>query len=228
MFPKHEHGDMLSLTFSPDLTESGEIEDLLWNLIPSSIFLGCFPRDMIPVTEIIEKPFTMTIINSDKSTKPGSHFVCLIRHGDAVMYFDSLALPEVYDLLEEDIEEIIEKTKANKVYINTKQIQGLRSNTCGYFCIYFVTFYYWQHPEFKDIKRIMFDPFSRVYDSIQNERLLARRIKMGIQQIIYRESRSRADPMILSEHLLNKVKQIEAEETANKVVEKNQSNALSS
>ncbi|KAI1302115.1 hypothetical protein HDE_02631 [Halotydeus destructor] len=73
------------------------------------------------------------IVNLDKSTDPGSHWVSLTIKPNKIEYFDPLGLPplhlEIYELLE---------GKTLKFLDTPLQSYKLNSDACGYFCALYV------------------------------------------------------------------------------------------
>lgn len=93
-------------------------------------FLGCFSRDTIPKLEY-KKRWSM-IVNLNKSTQPGSHWVALYNNPNHKhqYYFDSFGAPPPIE---------IERLKLFKpIAYNVSQIQDLNSSACGYYCIAFI------------------------------------------------------------------------------------------
>lgn len=87
---------------------------------------GC--RDMY--TDNI-KDMELGVINMDKSTGPGSHYVCFFNspERDHVIYFDSYGVvppPEIRKFL---------RTSGKPIVYNTTQYQQIGTPTCGYFCV---------------------------------------------------------------------------------------------
>ena len=74
------------------------------------------------------------VINLHHSHQPGSHFVCLFNDikSPYVYYFDS------YGLYPSDlVQEAIRKT-GKKIMYNSKTIQSVNSNRCGFYCYLFI------------------------------------------------------------------------------------------
>lgn len=96
---------------------------------------GTYPRDLIP--KYIPNNYGL-IVNTDKSNMPGEHWVALYKVNDCVIYFDSFGLPPLH-------EEIIKFIKANSIkgwYYNTINFQSVYSNTCGVYCVFYLTNYF--------------------------------------------------------------------------------------
>ena len=98
-------------------------------------YYGTYPRDILPNT--IPKN-TGVIINTDKSSGPGEHWVAVYNCERGAVYFDSFGfLP-----LHRDIVEFLDRLSPIGWYHNTITFQGVTSATCGIYCIYFLTNYF--------------------------------------------------------------------------------------
>ena len=91
-------------------------------------FAGVYARDRIP--KIMFYP-SFYIINSDKSSERGSHWVAMRFTETTCEYFDSFGLPPMYS-------EMIKAVGKRKLLWNGRCIQHPNSYTCGEFCISFV------------------------------------------------------------------------------------------
>lgn len=101
-------------------------------LIGETNFIGCFPSDKIP--KITKYPCSL-IINSEKSTHPGSHWLSVFLDEEFSLYFDSFGLP----VLENDIFYFLKENSCSKnVIFNKLCIQDIESVSCGLFCISFI------------------------------------------------------------------------------------------
>lgn len=94
-------------------------------------FMGIYSADGLP------KPLpgrrTSYIINTDKSTSPGSHWVALVHHEDGLCtYFDSAGRPPQGSILA-----WMRKHCRAGTY-NDKQYQGAGTWLCGLYCLYFL------------------------------------------------------------------------------------------
>lgn len=86
------------------------------------IFQGVYPIDLLPN----RKPGGY-IINLDKHSQPGSHWVAVFDDGHRVEYFDSYGVaPTCKSFL-----------GPNAVY-STVTLQPILSNACGFYCMYFL------------------------------------------------------------------------------------------
>jgi hypothetical protein len=123
--PQYQYVELMDLDF---LTLKNNIEYLLWN---KKDFLGCFPLDRLP-------PFPTQfpksiIINTDKSTLPGTHWVALVLTEKECYYFDSFGLP----IIEENIKNYLEPHYKTSTYSN-RCIQDISSSYCGAYCVCFI------------------------------------------------------------------------------------------
>jgi hypothetical protein len=97
--------------------------------------LGVICKDELP-KKLTTGAFVLNMANSDQ---PGTHWVALIVDDQKnAAYFDSYGCPPP--------EEVVKYTKRCKhVYYNTDQIQAVSSTDCGWFCIAFLHFEYFNH-----------------------------------------------------------------------------------
>jgi len=105
------------------------LEDLTSTFIKMN-FLGVFPSDATPKCN--KRRFCI-IFNLSKHDEPGSHFIAIIKNKSNIIYFDSFGNKC-------DNNSIIKFMKSFKLPIkyNTKSIQSIVSNFCGYYCFYFL------------------------------------------------------------------------------------------
>ena len=90
-------------------------------------FRGVMSFDKLPSCK--PAPLGLYIVNTDISSGPGKHWVCILL-GEVCEYFDSLGRPP------KEVKLFIENQ--NKKYIfSTKQIQGYSSDVCGDYCVLF-------------------------------------------------------------------------------------------
>ena len=123
--PEYKYIKLLDL----DLLKSrGNIEYLLQNV---DHFLGCFPLDGLPSFPT-SFPKSM-IINTQPSGHPGEHWVAVVLTQTNCYYFDSFALPTVPP----NIYMYLQPYYGNICYLDI-QIQDIRSNYCGAYCVSFV------------------------------------------------------------------------------------------
>lgn len=97
------------------------------------VFRGVFPRDRLPRQVNTRRPSAF-VINTDRSTGPGEHWVCVWFDGlGQAEYFDSFGLPPVHPA----IENFMLKHSSAHVY-NPRLLQDLTSSACGLYVLYYV------------------------------------------------------------------------------------------
>ena len=117
------------------------------------------------------------IVNLDSKTtgRGGTHWTAfLLLHGKA-MYFDPFGLT-----IPRATRDFILRYKPSNVYFSTNQIQGLDSEFCGYFCLYFLYFFTVQHKRNPHL-RYLINKHNSIY--VQTNRALNDKI---IQTLIRR------------------------------------------
>lgn len=90
-----------------------------------NVFNGVFAMDMLP--EHVQPG--ATVINTDDSDEPGSHWCCVFKDGET-QYMDSYGLPPTDQRCLDFLGETFS--------FNTLPLQLEISNTCGFYCIYFI------------------------------------------------------------------------------------------
>ena len=108
-----------------NLTTNTELLDILKN--DNIKINGVFAKDKL------KKPLKdgYYIINLDDSTGEGTHWTALYKINDGFsLYYDSFGFPAP-----EEIEDLLHKYEYNK-----KQIQDIKSTSCGFYCIAFIKF----------------------------------------------------------------------------------------
>ena len=108
-----------------NLTSNTELLDILKN--DNIKINGVFAKDKL------KKPLKdgYYIINLDDSTGEGTHWTALYKINDGFsLYYDSFGFPAP-----EEIEDLLHKYEYNK-----KQIQDIKSTSCGFYCIAFIKF----------------------------------------------------------------------------------------
>ena len=105
-------------------------------LSASTKFKGAFPCDQIP--KFPDNEYSV-IINVDNSTLNGSHWTALSIRGNNAYYFDSFGRFYDNNSFPADYKENLSRICIDKkIVFNKKLLQGLHSNTCGEFCIYYI------------------------------------------------------------------------------------------
>ena len=108
-----------------NLTSNTELLDILKN--DNIKINGVFAKDQL------KKPLKdgFYIINLDNSDGPGTHWTALYKINDGFsFYYDSFGF-----IAPEEIEDLLHKYEYNK-----KQIQDIKSTSCGFYCIAFIKF----------------------------------------------------------------------------------------
>ena len=96
-------------------------------------FRGVFMRDTLPDTPHDKE---CGVVNFNKSSEPGSHWVAYYKDGDERIYFDSfgqVAPTEIQKYLKSE-----EEFRDNKPVIqrNTDIVQKVNTKICGQLCVY--------------------------------------------------------------------------------------------
>lgn len=99
-----------------------------------SYFAGVMPCNQLP-TKLSKAPACL-IVNTDPSWKQGAHWLAV--------YMDENRNLEFFDSYGRDsnkyrlIHDFLKRNSADPWKMNTKQLQGPLSSTCGQFCLYFL------------------------------------------------------------------------------------------
>jgi hypothetical protein len=107
---------------------------LCWDQRTCPHFKGVYPSDMLPDKFSLPAAF---VVNTDESTQEGTHWVAyhFDKRGN-VDYFDPYGLPPVND----NLRSFFRCVGAGGVRrYNAVQLQGDMSESCGYYCILFLT-----------------------------------------------------------------------------------------
>lgn len=110
----------------------------IWNALSTNVhtkkyFKGVFPLDRIP--KFIKNKPALLVVNTDKSNKPGSHWVAIYLplKGNAE-YFDSYGIKPMHD----EFIQFFKRQKFVKVLYNNIQLQNYFSTVCGEYCCVFL------------------------------------------------------------------------------------------
>lgn len=97
--------------------------------VTKQIFKGVYASNKLPKQKIKIKP-ACYIINTDPSTKPGTHWVAIYlpKNGKAE-YFDSFG----YEPKVKSIQKFLKRNSVNFIY-NPNQLQSPLSFVCGNYC----------------------------------------------------------------------------------------------
>ena len=109
-------------------------ETEIYNLLKSDkytskYFLGVMSYDRLPQEN---PPPGLYVVNTDVSTGPGKHWVCIF-FGNTTEYFDSLGRPP------QELKSYLKQYASTYMY-STKRIQGIGSDVCGDYCILYAYF----------------------------------------------------------------------------------------
>ena len=139
----------------PALLSNIEVAEFLRDVIFYEVpFLGVFPVDKIPYKSLVKQNFWSIIVNLDKHTEPGSHFVAVARNPNGrFFYFASLALPSSSrpKSLTTFLSDIQKENEVMPLWEIEKPIQALDSTACGYFTIFFVLVWHFCDVTYKDL-----------------------------------------------------------------------------
>ena len=94
-------------------------------------FFGVLARDQLP--KEIKWPSSF-IMNTDKSSKPGAHWLAISynKHGKCEFY-DPLGFSPKYYNMDDYL-----KNTSKEYFYNSQQMQGIFSEYCGYYCTLFI------------------------------------------------------------------------------------------
>lgn len=95
-------------------------------------FKGTFPRDMLPKAIPINSG---VVINTDKAGGPGEHWVAVYLNNSGAQYFDSFGLVPLH----KEIFAFLNRISPNGWYYNKVTFQSLHTDTCGNYCIYYLS-----------------------------------------------------------------------------------------
>ena len=97
------------------------------------LFKGVFPRDRLP--QYVPQGPGIYIINTDHSSGPGEHWVCVCFDGRGnAEYFDSFGLPPLIP----SIQRFITRNSFYSYTFNQRLLQRLTSSYCGFYVLYYV------------------------------------------------------------------------------------------
>ena len=96
-------------------------------------FVGVFACDKIPDF----KSNISMIINTDKSSEPGEHWVAIYIGRNTIYFFDSIGRD--IDGFSDPFRTYIKNMSRDfKVKVESRLLQNFLSNTCGYWCVYYI------------------------------------------------------------------------------------------
>jgi hypothetical protein len=111
-----------------------ETKDINKELKDYKCYIGTFARDLLPKKSIIERPIAL-IINTDKSNKPGQHWMALfIDKNNNAEYLDSYGFSPIHN----EIINFLAISKVKTIQYNSQQLQSVITSTCGAYCVLFI------------------------------------------------------------------------------------------
>lgn len=112
-----------------DTTYSNDLDTVSRNVLGYK-FRGVFPSDKLPKLNDL-KPYA--IVNLDRSTESGSHWVSLAKKNGKLYFYDSFG---------RNPKSIIKIADNGRILADTKDAeQGITENNCGARCIAFLIFF---------------------------------------------------------------------------------------
>ena len=97
-------------------------------------YLGAFPACEIPISKRKRYFF---ITNTDLHDEPGTHWTAWMVEGDKIDFFDSFGRSPNNKQFPYEFKKFI---LGKKVSYSAFRVQQYTSNTCGYFCMYYIYF----------------------------------------------------------------------------------------
>ena len=151
---------------SDEILSTSEI-DLALNSFP--IYKGTYSSDKIPINN--RKSPQAFIVNTARNNSPGEHWIGLICDESCCYYFDSFG----NENLNIDILNKMKQYGFQRYQYNTRPIQSVFSENCGYFCIAFILSYISNVPY-----NVFLNKFSS--DTLSNNEICYSLIKKYISQ----------------------------------------------
>ena len=90
---------------------------------------GTYSKDMLPKKMQLNKFY---IINLDDSTGAGSHWAMSQMDSKQAIYFDPFGVVPAVNILK------FMRTPKKPMYYSTTTLQDMKSELCGYYCIYII------------------------------------------------------------------------------------------
>ena len=97
-------------------------------------YLGAFPACEIPISK---KKRYFFITNTELHDEPGTHWTAWMVEGDKIDFFDSFGRSPNNKQFPYEFKKFI---LGKKVSYSAFRVQQYTSNTCGYFCMYYIYF----------------------------------------------------------------------------------------
>ena len=94
-------------------------------------WLGTYARDQIPQLKHEKRPYAL-VINTDKASKPGEHWLALNAPRDStkIEMFDSIGLPSNFYNFNHSL--------LCKIHFSSRSIQELSTKVCGHYARLFI------------------------------------------------------------------------------------------
>ena len=108
---------------------TNDINSMLKHII---MFVGTFPSDIVPVYR--KKYPQAFVINTAPEKTSGEHWTALILSDNKCLYFDSLG----HQIQNLSLLKSLKRAGVKDYTYNSRQIQSVLSNSCGYYCIAFI------------------------------------------------------------------------------------------
>ena len=101
------------------------------------------------------------IVNFNKSSEPGSHWVCYYKNGDRRIYFDSFGQATL-----EEIQKYLKTKKEfeqdrNVIQRNTDIVQHINTDVCGHLCLYVLTALTREHLSYQETLNLLNNGYSQ-------------------------------------------------------------------
>lgn len=111
---------------------SNQIERVLKPQVNSKYckYIGCFPADQIPPKHTLP-PRCSLVCNVDRANARGSHWICLVRDHDRIVYYCPLGREPKNEFL-------VYLKQFETVYYSPQRMQKPDTKSCGAFCCYLV------------------------------------------------------------------------------------------
>ena len=119
---------------------------------------GVFMRNALPQEP---KDKECGIVNFNKSSEPGSHWVCYYKNGDRRIYFDSFGQATL-----EEIQKYLKTKKEfeqdrNVIQRNTDIVQHINTDVCGHLCLYVLTALTREHLSYQETLNLLNNGYSQ-------------------------------------------------------------------
>jgi len=134
----------------------------------TKLYLGTKAKDELPrCMALAKRKRGALVVNMGDLKTGGSHWVCIMLHPKKTIYFDSFGCEcpkQVLDFMRHRVD-----AKGNPIpsYYNDRQVQNLKSESCGWFCMMMLNECVLDG---KDILDVIPDTFT--FDPVRNERSL--------------------------------------------------------